>query len=56
MAKSYDVLRAMGLFAARHTFYVGVDGKILFVDTHVKTDTAGDDLVERLRALGVKQL
>ena len=56
MAKSYGVLRAMGLFAARHTFYVGVDGKILFVDTHVKTDTAGDDLVERLQALGVRQL
>ena len=46
----------MGLFAARHTFYVGVDGKILFVDNHVKTDTAGDDLVERLQALGVRQL
>ena len=56
VAKSYGVLRAMGLFAARHTFYVGVDGKILFVDTHVKADTAGDDLVERLRALGVRGL
>lgn len=56
MAKSYGVLRALGLFAARHTFYVGVDGKILFVDTRVNTATAGDDLVERLRTLEVKQL
>jgi len=54
VAKAYGVLRAMGLFCARHTFYVDVDGKILYVDTDVKPNSAGDDLVERLRALGVR--
>ena len=49
------MLRAVGLFAARHTFYIGVEGKILYVDTDVKPDSAGDALVERLKALGVKQ-
>ena len=55
MAKAYGVLRAVGLFAARHTVYIGADGKILYVDTKVKPDTAGEDLAERLQALGVKR-
>ena len=33
---------------------VSPDGKILYVDTDVKSNSAGDDLVERLRALGVR--
>jgi peroxiredoxin Q/BCP len=52
-AKAYGVLRAMGVFAARHTFYIGVDGKILYVDTSVKPDTAGEDLAARLETLGI---
>lgn len=55
MAKAYGVLRAVGLFAARHTFYIGTDGKILYIDTKVKPDTAGDDLAERLQALEIKR-
>ena len=43
----------MGLYTARHTIYIGKDGKILFVDTKVKPDSAGEDLVEHLRTLGV---
>jgi peroxiredoxin Q/BCP len=54
-ARAYGVLRAMGLYAARHTFYIGVDGKILHVDTNVNPDTAGEDLVERLGSLGVRR-
>jgi peroxiredoxin Q/BCP len=45
----------VGLFAARHTFYIGANGKILHVDTKVKPDTAGDDLAQRLQALGIKR-
>ncbi len=43
----------MGLYAARHTIYIGVDGKVLFIDTKVNTGTAGDDLAARLEQLGV---
>jgi len=49
------VLRAMGLFAARHTFYIGADGKVMYVDTQVKPETAGEDLVRRLQTLRVKR-
>ena len=55
VAKAYGVLRAMGLFAARQTFYIGVDGRILHVDTNVNPDTAGEDLAERLGSLEVKR-
>ena len=39
--------------AKRWTFYVGKDGKILFIDKEVKTDTAGADIAARLAELGV---
>jgi peroxiredoxin Q/BCP len=47
------VLR-IGLFAARHTIYIGADGKILHVDRNVKPASAGTDLAARLEALGVR--
>jgi peroxiredoxin Q/BCP len=37
----------------RWTFYVGPDGRILYVDREVKTGTAGADVAARLKALGV---
>jgi peroxiredoxin Q/BCP len=40
-------------FAQRWTFYIGVDGKILFIDKGVKTATAGQDLAARLGELGI---
>ncbi len=43
----------MGLYAARHTFYIGVDGTILLIDRDVKPKTAGRDLVAHLEALGI---
>ena len=48
---AYGVLR-LG-FAARHTFFIGPDGKLLFVDRQVKPKTAGEDVARRLQALGV---
>ena len=42
-------------YARRHTFYIGPDGKILFVDRMVKTATAGEDLAKKLEELGVKK-
>ncbi len=52
-AKAFGVLKAMGLYAARNTIYIGSDGKILFIDTEVSPKTAGKDLVARLEALGI---
>jgi len=46
------VLRALGLFAARHTFYIDVAAKILFVDRDVRPLSAGKDLLARLERLG----
>lgn len=40
-------------FAKRWTFYVGKDGKVLFVDKEVKVDTAGSDIAAKLAELGV---
>ena len=52
-AQSYGVISAEGKYAARHTFYIGSDGKILFIDREVKPMTAGDDVVARLVELGI---
>ena len=37
--------------AKRWTFYIGKDGKILFVDKAVKVDTAGADIAAKLAEL-----
>jgi peroxiredoxin Q/BCP len=39
--------------AKRWTFYIGKDGRILFIDKDVNTETAGADVAARLAALGV---
>ena len=52
-AKAFGVLKAMGLYAARHTFYIGTDGKILYIDRDVSPKTAGPDVVARLAELGI---
>jgi peroxiredoxin Q/BCP len=40
-------------FARRWTFYIGTDGKVLYVDREVKTETAGPDVAARLKELKV---
>jgi peroxiredoxin Q/BCP len=39
--------------AKRWTFYIGKDGKVLFIDKEVKVDTAGADIAAKLAELGV---
>jgi peroxiredoxin Q/BCP len=52
-ADPYGVLMpAVGL-AKRWTFYIGKDGKVLFVDKAVKVDTAGADIAAKLAELGI---
>ena len=38
----------------RWTFYIGPDGKILDIDKSVSAGTAGADLANKLKALGIK--
>jgi thioredoxin-dependent peroxiredoxin len=52
VAKAYGVLSGMGL-ANRWTFYIGPDGKILYIEKSVKTSTAGADVAAKLSELGV---
>lgn len=40
-------------FASRWTFYIGPDGKILYIDKSVRTSTAGQDVAAKLAELGV---
>ncbi len=39
--------------ASRWTFYIGPDGKIVFIDKAVKTTSAGQDVAAKLGELGV---
>jgi peroxiredoxin Q/BCP len=39
--------------AKRWTFYIGQDGKILYIDKDVNATTAGADVAARLAALGI---
>jgi peroxiredoxin Q/BCP len=52
-AEPYGVLMPVVGLAKRWTFYIGKDGKILFIDKDVKVDTAGADIAAKLAELGV---
>ncbi len=56
VATSYGVVTPERQFAQRWTFYIGVDGKILFIDKHVNTSTAGTDVAAKLAELGVARM
>jgi peroxiredoxin Q/BCP len=51
-ARAYGVLRASG-FPARRTFYIGMDGRILAIDAHVRTSTHGADMAAALTHLQI---
>jgi len=59
VAKAYGVIRLdrppEQQLAARHTFYIGPDGRILDIDKSPTTATAGEVMVKKLEALGVKK-
>lgn len=63
-AKAYGTIRTdrppEQQFAARFTFYIGPDGRILEIDkgprgTGVAAQTAGADVIKKLEALGVRK-
>jgi thioredoxin-dependent peroxiredoxin len=58
-AKAYGVIRTdvppERQLAARWTFYIGVDGRIVAIDKSPTTGTAGAVMVKKLDELGVKK-
>jgi peroxiredoxin Q/BCP len=52
VARAYGVLGASG-FAARWTFYIGADGRILAIDKDVRSRSHGRDVTARLVELGI---
>ena len=58
-AKAYGVIRtdvpSERQLAARWTFYIGPDRKILAIDKSPTTATAGEVMVKKLEELGVKK-
>jgi len=52
-AKAYGVFNEERKIANRWTFYIGKDGKILFVDSAVKPPSHGADIAAKLKELGV---
>ena len=55
VANAYGVIPAGREMASRWTFYIGPDGKILFVDKRVQASTAGEGIAAKLAELGVKK-
>jgi peroxiredoxin Q/BCP len=53
VATAYGVFNPDRKAALRHTIYIGADGKILHVDTMVKTDSHGADVAKKLGELKV---
>jgi peroxiredoxin Q/BCP len=53
VAAKYGVVNEERPNPFRWTFYIGKDGKILFIDKDVRADSSGADCAARLKALGV---
>ena len=53
VAKAYGVITGDKAYASRWTFYIGKDGKILYIDKQVSPASHGKDVVERIKALGM---
>lgn len=52
-AERYGVLAFGGLYAKRVTFYIDAAGVIQHIDKDVDTATHGEDIVMKLRELGI---
>ena len=53
VAEAYGVLAGGRRTAARWTFYIGADGRIMHIDRAVIADGHGEDVPARLAALGI---
>ena len=52
-AAAYGVVTESRKFPFRWTFFIGKDGKILHIDKKVVVTSHGDDIVAKLKELGV---
>lgn len=55
VAQSFGVVDADRPVARRWTFYVGIDGRILAIDQNILVASAGADVANRLKALGIPE-
>ena len=55
VARAYGVVSGDKAYASRWTFYIGRDGKILYIDKQVSPVSHGRDVVERLKVLGISR-
>ena len=55
VARAYGVTGVVQRWASRWTFYIGKDGKILYIDKDVHPSTSADDVAKRLKELGVAE-
>jgi thioredoxin-dependent peroxiredoxin len=55
VAKAYGVVHEKRPLPERWTYYIGPDGKILYIDKTVKAGTHGKDVAAKLKELGVKE-
>lgn len=53
MARAYGVIAGDKAYASRWTFYIGKDGRILYIDKEVNPAAHGKDVIDRLKALGI---
>jgi thioredoxin-dependent peroxiredoxin len=54
-ARRYGVTDAVKKWASRWTFYIGCDGKILYIDKNVSPASHADDVVKKLEELGIEK-
>lgn len=54
-AKAYGVLNAQRPMAQRWTYYIGKDGKILHIDKEVKAGSHAQDMLAKLKELGIPE-
>lgn len=52
-AAAYGVVGKVRTIPFRWTYYIGKDGKILYIDKNVHPATSGADCADRLKELGV---
>jgi peroxiredoxin Q/BCP len=55
VATGYGVVTTERQLAQRWTFYIGADGRILYIEKKVSPATAGQDIVTKLGELGISK-
>ena len=53
IATAYGVVDPDAPYASRWTFFIGADGRILYIDKLVSPATHGRDVVQKLAELGI---